>query len=415
MISNYNFLINDYQAIKEANIEIDSITVLMGMNGCGKSTIAKWIYYTVNGVINYDNILFHEYIYRCECIYNKYLMLEQEIADENSLNFLNMPQSYGVYDDKDKIKDNPKEYLIDQLNILINHLIEYINSGAGHNQIDRILNNLGIIDINDYSTENISKIIRHTQNEHINEQEKKYLQDLRNRKVSGFLQRIHGDNNTECLNDIPFISLSEDNNTIFDNLHKDNYLSRIFGLKHVIYIGHHINTNVEWGKDLQKKLEYDNSSSAFRGSSIRNEVERIMEDISNIIGGKIIRNPNIFDAEKLVFQQNNGNQVSLSKIASGFILFAYIHRLLDNEMLMRNTLFITDGPESYLHSALVSEMADIFIRMNKLVGIQILLSAHNQQFLDILKSNANIVDNMRFYKAEPYNKNGCCQYIYCAY
>lgn len=52
----YIFSINDYHSIKTASIKLDGITVLAGVNGCGKSTISRWIYYLVNGMHDFEKI-----------------------------------------------------------------------------------------------------------------------------------------------------------------------------------------------------------------------------------------------------------------------------------------------------------------------------------------------------------------------
>ena len=60
-MSKYKYIVRDYHAIKEAEIKIDGITVLSGINGCGKSTLSRWLYYLVNGAKEFNNFLYADY------------------------------------------------------------------------------------------------------------------------------------------------------------------------------------------------------------------------------------------------------------------------------------------------------------------------------------------------------------------
>ena len=50
-MNSYRFILEDYHAVKNADIILDGLTVLAGLNGCGKSTISRWLY----GFIKYSN------------------------------------------------------------------------------------------------------------------------------------------------------------------------------------------------------------------------------------------------------------------------------------------------------------------------------------------------------------------------
>ena len=49
--------IKDFRAIKSADIILNGITVISGINGCGKSTISKLLYRTIKTSIDYDKII----------------------------------------------------------------------------------------------------------------------------------------------------------------------------------------------------------------------------------------------------------------------------------------------------------------------------------------------------------------------
>ena len=53
-MSKYRYSLHNYHAIEHADIVIDGITVLAGENGCGKSTLSRWLYYTINGATEFD-------------------------------------------------------------------------------------------------------------------------------------------------------------------------------------------------------------------------------------------------------------------------------------------------------------------------------------------------------------------------
>ncbi len=60
-MSKYNFKIDNYHAIGHADIEIDGITVIAGGNGCGKSTLSRWLYYIIQTTAKYDHYLFADF------------------------------------------------------------------------------------------------------------------------------------------------------------------------------------------------------------------------------------------------------------------------------------------------------------------------------------------------------------------
>ena len=59
-MSSYIFELNDYHAVKKAEIKIDGITVLAGLNGSGKSTVARWLHHVVKVLNDYDSMVEQE-------------------------------------------------------------------------------------------------------------------------------------------------------------------------------------------------------------------------------------------------------------------------------------------------------------------------------------------------------------------
>ena len=51
-----NIKINNFRNIKRADIALNGITVVSGINGCGKSTISRLLYYILKNSIDYEDL-----------------------------------------------------------------------------------------------------------------------------------------------------------------------------------------------------------------------------------------------------------------------------------------------------------------------------------------------------------------------
>ena len=49
--------IKDFKAIKRADVQLDGITVVSGVNGCGKSTMSKLLYYIFRNANSFEELV----------------------------------------------------------------------------------------------------------------------------------------------------------------------------------------------------------------------------------------------------------------------------------------------------------------------------------------------------------------------
>ena len=84
-MNEYRFIINNYHAIDKADICVDGITVIAGCNGCGKSTISKWLYAFVNYSNEFNDLVDSRLLRRVNDEIRKMLRLNRSIGlgDEN--------------------------------------------------------------------------------------------------------------------------------------------------------------------------------------------------------------------------------------------------------------------------------------------------------------------------------------------
>ena len=78
-MSKYIYSLKNYHAIKQADIVIDGITVLAGENGCGKSTLSRWLYYTINASADFEKLLYQEFVESIQNFVGKWEFINRDI------------------------------------------------------------------------------------------------------------------------------------------------------------------------------------------------------------------------------------------------------------------------------------------------------------------------------------------------
>mgnify|MGYP002627375185 FL=1 len=71
---------NGFRAIKEAHVHFDGIAVVSGINGCGKSTLSKLLYFTFKNSQKYDRIVLSHFNERLEPFYDVLNQLQRHIT-----------------------------------------------------------------------------------------------------------------------------------------------------------------------------------------------------------------------------------------------------------------------------------------------------------------------------------------------
>ena len=137
--------ISNYKAINEADIHLNGITVLAGENGCGKSTISRWLYYLVNSIEKYNDFVFAEYIARISSFVRVCVRLFRLIGEENFnkshilllTDFLRKLESYSKFGDS--LVSEVYEELEGVIKLFFIDLQKYWNSNISDGEKARIV------------------------------------------------------------------------------------------------------------------------------------------------------------------------------------------------------------------------------------------------------------------------------------
>lgn len=427
MGNTYRFTLSDYHAIKSADISIDGITVLSGENGCGKSTLSRWLYYLINGSHRFDEFIFKEVL--VGKIRNQIINLNLASRELIIFNLSN----------KKKLDVNPDDFIreawqqlskddYEDMNVqdIVNIYKQLIHQFCGQlsdyfNAIDkssprrkRLIEHLQINNTPDANTDQLIEMFIARNDDFLESALTQYQNEKNYRSYSRFLRTIR--NQYKEPDTAPqHIQLYEDNVELINEKH----ISNLFHLQRAIYIDTPMavmNTsteNVFW-KELGNYI-LKNKKSGLSYQDFSMSYKKLLRRIKDIIHGEavMIENEDKSDKDELRYiSSDNSINIEIEKAATGFKTFTYLQRLLDNGLLSSDTLLLIDEPEAHLHPQWIVEYARLLVLLHKELDVKIMLATHNPDMVAALRAiseKEGALSNTHFYLANSSEVN---QYEY---
>lgn len=413
----YEYTLGGYRAVESAKIDIESITVVAGINGCGKSTLSRWLYYTTDVLNSYNTLVYADYLNSVWQLSLKYDNVKNElsVASNKSEAFtsISLPHFIAQIALKPSSLENVEkveEWIEEKLESLCDSLEEYIVGNGNLAEVDRLLIGLGVWQISDKESSDRMGKLTAVQKKTIEGLTRRYQERMRRRSMTDFRSLIKTNYKENVIP--PCLALKENDIEIVGA--KTTVVRTLQGLQKVIYVESPMAVSVEalsplWWKSLRDKMNYDNP--AFEPSK---EAQSLMKIISNQMGGEIRKDSLNGKKKELLLDSRIDGKIEIKDLATGFKTLSYIYRLLDNGMIGNRTLLIIDEPEAHLHPRWIAEYARILVLLNKKMGVKVFIATQSPQFIQAIRAIANkenTLDGMRFYVAEP-SKNNEGKYTY---
>ena len=138
--------INNIGKLKNAEVEINGITVITGENDTGKSTVGKILWSVFNGFYKIDEKVYKEKVSELEKIVDK-------LMKENGYNKItdNFKDFFGIFDRTEEkiaieLLKNNKNYSENEIKIIINNYKKDLKIGNISNFVQEINDTLKILD-----------------------------------------------------------------------------------------------------------------------------------------------------------------------------------------------------------------------------------------------------------------------------
>lgn len=401
--------------VKQAEIELQTITVLTGVNNSGKSTVGKVLYSiaTVQNMISDDSILLNKY----KSILNELNGISrwirsvdyQKLFDETSYIFSSIikerPIRWGhkeEYPYLEELSITEKYDLLDKKIEEMNRYVEDFEISNKDNENLRIsINNLKDR-VSKSQDDKATKILT--------------LDDMLSNEFSGRYTSANDNNSNSS------IELTEDNGdevflyiqnksidfekSKFDvsrNYSEIIYLDDPFLLDDPFarYMNPHRQENGHLGgyKHRRKTLSQINRASRQRNffdESIQDE--NIRQIFSKVLGGKINRVNGGYVYENPEFS----SEISFDSLSAGMKSFSTIQMLMEYGLLNNAEYLILDEPETHLHPEWQVKYAELIVWMSVHFPIRILVTSHSPYFIeaiDIFYKKYKKDKNIKFYSS----------------
>lgn len=357
--------INDFRAIKSADINLNGITVVAGINGCGKTTMSKMVYNIYKGVTEFDgesyinfnmpNILKQV---KDQLIFDYSLFINDDLfCESNDGVFYSKLNEFYRYFIKDS---NPKSLRILQetLESDSENFLELFGSFCSLYR-EAYLKFKGKVDNRDYS------IMKWELN-------RNYLKDTITDKIvfSEYGGNIVGP-------DVDRIPLP-------------------YAVRKVFYI--------ESPYTIDKDLEYSLKNKKYNDDADVVTIDQINDFLK---GQSILNGSSSYDKMRdRFFYTSNDISIELSDAATGIRSFSTIQMLLKNGWLGPRTLLIIDEPEAHLHPQWIVEYAKLIVMLHKELGVKFFIASHNPDMVRALRYIAEkdgVLESLNFYLGDKEN------------
>ena len=391
--------ISNFRAIEDAQIALNGITVLTGLNATGKSTISRIMYYAGYYASHYQELIDDHLNRSLEEITLYLLQYLDLLPDEERILF--------IFKGYRRFSHKPFEE--EDAYLMIDTLQKHYESGAQVKSLDR--ERLGKV---------LGKQIKNRQT---------FFKGLENlRSFVGFAYGVYH----KLLKDRPPVYLRDKLNELF-NTSKETLMRSISvregteeivgpsrkdvgvftSFDKVFYIDSPMIANFSgefplgvldqnWEELIQ--FFYDG-----RTRSLSESEQRVADLLAGITRGQVVLpskdQDGVMRTRKIFFTESSGESYAIKEVATGIKSFALIQSLLQKGLLTERTLLIIDEPEAHLHPQWTVEYARIITTLHRELGVKFLLATHSPRLVQSLSLFASeeeeTAKSLLFYMSEP--------------
>lgn len=408
--SKYLLTVKGSKAIHTAKIGLDSITVLSGVNACGKSTLARILHQIVNLSSMYP-VLLERHAWKPVKTWASQIVQLKNRLDGNGLVTLSaLGMQVQATEFERELEKGCFREVLGRLGAYSQEQISRCQARMAEGDVKRAyMAFVRAVGIGEELTGDPQKVYA-------------IFSEKRQKCIETYEQLMHVRNYGvyNCATDMKFdlswlvdadeVSLCEDGEPVYavhrvapsGTLEPDCPLKEIFGIRHSFYIASPWVSLPVISEDGMLQMKYDD----FPHHPVSGVVAE-GADMFAALGGKLT-----FDVStgrrRWLFQRGDEPAVDLTDCATGIKSLSILNILYTQGYLNGETLVIVDEPEAHLHPQLIFDYARILVLIAKKFNVRMLLTSHNPDMVSAIKvvSEAENLNGVQFYLANESNDAG---------
>lgn len=395
--------------VEEAEIELDSISVIAGYNGTGKSSISKALYAVLSTNNDLQKKIENERKKSLEHLlsqsfFESPILLEQinknkfkmiVICRDLSRKISSFVIQYGC--DYEKIKKIINEWLDRYTNLAICEEFFLI----AKNEIERVYNKKDVEYCTFLFKKSIDSIFNHQVQNLYCEQNGEIVFEYSNDCIC--IREKCEINKLDC--DIEY-GLCDNRAFYLEPRHFLDYLNQYEDEEESRFSSsteENVISNYEYVcKMLKSDIKMQHLEEYEQIEDASKIVDKIFEDVVN---GKLVYEKGTF----LYKEKGQSQPIHISNIASGLKNILVIQRLIKNGSLRKGDVLIIDEPEVNLHPKWQVMFAEVLVLLSKEMNIKILINSHSPYFIHAIEckmAKYEVLNKGKFYLMQEGKNNG---------
>ena len=410
-------VVDDGRAVKAATIVIGDIAVLSGVNASGKSTIAHLVHSLVNLNREYKKFVLETVWRQLRRVNWRVRRFRGRLSDamDDDVNQRFVYSDHGsVLRGDDDTFEKRAELLYDEWSRALQgyYSLREQDQAKADRLFGSFVTEMGLPE-NVAGIEDVQNWLEHM----VYEAEGEQRRLLRDRRSS-----VWGVADSEARRWIQYpghVQMFEGDVSVYDSDKKDGEISEILNIDHAFYI------ESPW-RNLPN-LNRDGSLSINDGFDFFAPQDDFTPDetLFAALGGHVVDSrdkeigtvvPRFPDGIPMwMFKRTDGRgEYPLDECATGMKAFSILNFLYGRGLLNNRTLLVVDEPEAHLHPQWILEYAKVLVRLNRNLGVRLLLTTHSPDMLNAIRRVANVeeVPDLRFYLAKNEDVSKSLQYEY---